>query len=269
MAKQSFASGLAGVLLVSACGGKWAGTAQGSGAGAGGAPEATDARAAPSAITVGDSGSSSSPSDGGLFIDPEPPNCAGNEDCSHGRAVCTVADKCATSRGPCGPAPCAGDAYCCDAACRLDALDAPVCISAAVPPGRPCMDALGDSLPNLTARLLSDPFLILSDIAPIDVEGAVCNRGRQAVSVPIPVTWYVATAPRAGQLCHFDVLRGLSPGGCRAVRCSFPTKALPGSEPWTITLVVNDDGEGGRAIIECDYDDNSDSIQIQHEGPPP
>ncbi len=255
MAKQSFASGLAGVLLVSACGGKWAGTAQGSGAGAGGAPEATDARAAPSAITVGDSGSSSSPSDGGLFIDPEPPNCAGNEDCSHGRAVCTVADKCATSRGPCGPSPCAGDSYCCDAACRLDTRDAPVCISAAVPPGRPCRDASGAPLPNITARL-DKPALFIVAVS-VDVDGAVCNRGSKAVSATLP------------QLCHLAIAGGLLPGECREVRCSFSPEILSGGAPWTATMVANDDGEGGRGVVECDYDDNSDSVQIQYDKSPP
>jgi hypothetical protein len=49
-------------------------------------------------------------------------------------------------------------------------------------------------------------------------------------------------------------------GQCLDVSCKVDE---PIAGPLTITMVVNDDGNGGRVTIECNYDNNTDSIPVE------
>ncbi len=86
--------------------------------------------------------------------------------------------------------------------------------------------------------------------------GRVCNRGNKAVGAALPATFY---GPDGKILCVSYTQAPVGGNGdCRAVTCELSLAQLNGG----VTMVVNDDGEGGRSTVECREDNNSDVVEI-------
>jgi hypothetical protein len=92
----------------------------------------------------------------------------------------------------------------------------------------------------------------------VRLKGKVCNRGRKAAGAAMPSTFYRGTNPTAGgALCVARTVEPMSSGACASVSCD---AAEPVSG--TVTLVVNDDGNGERTTAECNPDNNSDTTDV-------
>lgn len=202
----------------------------------------------------------------GICVDPVPNPCMTSADCDDQgdrNSVCTVANRCGKILGPCTTqTDCIGDAYCCAGPmCRKDDAAPGVCIPGNVPPGYiDCGDA-GD-LPDLTVRLSHQ----VGCRSPLLLEANVCNRGNLPANAHVPVAFYLLSPSDAPSLlCVAYTGQPLPIGmGCMATSCLVNLAATTA----IVTVVVNDDGRGGRTDTECRYDNNSDTIGFYCEGPP-
>jgi hypothetical protein len=118
-----------------------------------------------------------------------------------------------------------------------------------------------DDLPDITGRL--DQGTCQFNGSTITLTVNICNRGKRAVPASVPVTFYDGTSILCTGLTDGPVPTGT---GCKPVQCTFPaTTGLIGK---TITIKANDDGKGQRGSVECNYDNNGDSIKITACPPP-
>jgi hypothetical protein len=110
-------------------------------------------------------------------------------------------------------------------------------------------------LPDITGRANPNACQQAGDATLL--RSTVCNRGHRAVGAALPATFY-AGDPADGQILCTSYTDGPVPvGGCLEVSCAI-TETVEG----TITIVVNDDGEGGRTTVECNEANNADAVTI-------
>jgi len=85
----------------------------------------------------------------------------------------------------------------------------------------------------------------------------VCNRGTRTVGAAMPATFYVGDPIDDDVLCVSFTEGPVPVGGCLEVSCVIDVD-IQGK----ITMVVNDDGQGGRTTTECNENNNSDDVNI-------
>ena len=50
--------------------------------------------------------------------------------------------------------------------------------------------------------------------------------------------------------------------GCKPVSCTIAAADLPRVVNKNVVIKVNDDGKGQRSTIECNYDNNTDTLKV-------
>jgi len=122
-------------------------------------------------------------------------------------------------------------------------------------------DATADELPDITGKL-EDTACTL-DGTDITLMGTVCNRGLKAVAAALPATFYLGD-PAAGEiLCVAYTAEPVPVGECREVSCPIGDEV-----DGLITMVVNDDGMGNALTVECNDDNNTDTVEVAECTPP-
>ena len=115
--------------------------------------------------------------------------------------------------------------------------------------------AAGD-LPDITGSI--DPHsACISSGNSAQLSATVCNRGKRAVGAAMPATFYAGSVAPENVVCVSYTSGAVPVGGCLEVTCD-----IGDSVEGEIVLVVNDDGEGGRATVECIDDNNTDRAEI-------
>lgn len=114
-------------------------------------------------------------------------------------------------------------------------------------------------LPDITGRFADDDACVTgSNSSKVFLQATVCNRGKRAVGAELPATFYRGDPSEDDVLCTSYTDGPVPTGGCKLVYCEIGSDAA-GEE---ITIVVNDDGNGGRSTVECRPDNNTDSTIV-------
>jgi hypothetical protein len=116
-----------------------------------------------------------------------------------------------------------------------------------------------EDLPDITGRFTDDEPCVRGGMSQqVYLQATVCNRGRRAVGAALPATFYLGD-PAGGQILCTSYTEGPVPTeGCLLVYCAIDGSA----EGQTVTMVVNDDGMGGRTTLECRPDNNQSTILV-------
>jgi len=85
----------------------------------------------------------------------------------------------------------------------------------------------------------------------------VCNRGTRTVGAAMPATFYAGDPADENILCVSFTNGPVPVGGCLEVSCVIDVD-IQGK----VTMVVNDNGQGGRTTTECNDENNSDDVTI-------
>ncbi len=85
----------------------------------------------------------------------------------------------------------------------------------------------------------------------------VCNRGLKAVGANLPATFYLGDPADGVVLCVAYTSEPVPVEQCREVSCEVDQSINGG-----VTVVVDDDGQGGQVALECFEDNNSDTVKI-------
>jgi hypothetical protein len=110
--------------------------------------------------------------------------------------------------------------------------------------------------PDITGALYEDKVCAAS-AGGVTLTATVCNRGKKAVGADMPATFYRGD-PAAKEILCVSYTKGPVPvGGCLDVSCE-----VPGAVSGKITMVVNDDGKGGMTTVECNADNNVDTVTV-------
>lgn len=117
-------------------------------------------------------------------------------------------------------------------------------------------DVTAADLPDITGEL--DPQSCMGGQGKVILTSSVCNRGKKAVGANLPATFYLGDPADGVVLCVAYTAEPVPIGECRDVSCE-----LDDSVDGTVTVVVDDDGQGGQAALECFENNNTDTILIQ------
>ncbi len=85
----------------------------------------------------------------------------------------------------------------------------------------------------------------------------VCNRGKKAVGANLPATFYLGDPKDGKVLCVAYTSEPVPVSECREVSCE-----LDEGVDGIITVVVDDDGQGGQVALECFENNNTDTIEV-------
>lgn len=92
----------------------------------------------------------------------------------------------------------------------------------------------------------------------VKLGGVVCNRGAKMVASKMPATFYaVAQDETRTKLCTSYTESNVPVGACLRVECII-NDLIDGN----IVMVVNDDGDGRKTTVECNENNNEDSIKV-------
>ncbi|MCA9580152.1 MAG: hypothetical protein KC416_00065, partial [Myxococcales bacterium] len=117
-------------------------------------------------------------------------------------------------------------------------------------------DTGAEDLPDITGKT-SDAVCQFSG-GKVTLTATVCNRGNRTVGAAMPATFYKGNPTDNNILCTSYTEGPVPVGGCLEVSCEIGEK-LDG----TVTMVVNDDGQGGKTTVECNDDNNTDAVTIK------
>jgi len=110
--------------------------------------------------------------------------------------------------------------------------------------------------PDITGALYEDKVCAAS-AGGVTLTATVCNRGKKAVGADMPATFYKGD-PASKEILCVSYTKGPVPvGGCLDVSCE-----VPGAVSGKVTMVVNDDGKGGMTTVECNADNNVDTVTV-------
>src|SRR5690606_15038841 len=112
-----------------------------------------------------------------------------------------------------------------------------------------------EDMTDITGRAEANACVREGNVALL--RSTVCNRGKRAVGAALPATFYAGDPADGNVLCVSYTDGPVPVGGCLEVRCEI-TESIEGE----ISIVVNDDGQGGRTTVECDPDNNVDTVEI-------
>lgn len=123
-------------------------------------------------------------------------------------------------------------------------------------------DVGSEAFPDITGR--ADNLACIQHDGAAYLRATVCNRGNRAVGAALPATFYAGDPADGHVLCTSYTDGPVPVGGCLDVSCRI-TEDVEGE----ISMVVNDDGQGGRTTVECNSENNSDTARIAlcHYGP--
>ncbi len=91
----------------------------------------------------------------------------------------------------------------------------------------------------------------------ITLTATVCNRGTRTVGAAMPATFYDGDPVENNVLCVSFTEGPVPVGECLDVSCEI-TEEITG----TVTMIVNDDGMGGKTTVECNENNNDDDVLI-------
>ncbi|HVY28651.1 MAG TPA: VCBS repeat-containing protein [Polyangiaceae bacterium] len=111
--------------------------------------------------------------------------------------------------------------------------------------------------PDITGALYADKVCSVGT-GGVTLTATVCNRGKKAVGADMPATFYAGDPAQKMILCTSYTKGPVPVGGCLDVSCD-----VNGSVLGTVTMVVNDDGKGGMTTVECNSDNNTDSVVVK------
>jgi hypothetical protein len=119
-----------------------------------------------------------------------------------------------------------------------------------------------EDLPDITGRFADAQTCVFGGSTGFIVQASVCNRGKRAVPIAVPATFY---DDMGRKLCTLYTDGPVPTGGaCKVVGCSVAGD-LAGKK---ITVVVNDDGMGGKGTVECNPNNNSAQTMVTACEPP-
>jgi hypothetical protein len=110
--------------------------------------------------------------------------------------------------------------------------------------------------PDITGALYEDKVCAAS-AGGVTLTATVCNRGKKAVGADMPATFYKGDPAGKEILCVSYTQGPVPVGGCLDVSCE-----VPGAVSGKVTMVVNDDGKGGMTTVECNSDNNLDTVTV-------
>ncbi|MBQ9241631.1 MAG: VCBS repeat-containing protein [Proteobacteria bacterium] len=111
--------------------------------------------------------------------------------------------------------------------------------------------------PDITGRFIEDEVCGTDKDGKFIIQGKLCNRGRKDVGSKLPATFYKGDPAENNIICTSYTDSNVAAGECRFVHCEMDA-LITGK----LTMVVNDDGNGGRTTVECDSNNNTDTIEI-------
>ncbi len=111
-----------------------------------------------------------------------------------------------------------------------------------------------ESLPDITSELFN-PGACDYNGQQTTMTAEVCNRGAKTVGAGLPVTFYEGDPMDGNILCTGFTSDVLPPGECTDVSC-----LADGEVTGQVSVVGNDDGEGGKTTLECIDTNNGHSI---------
>jgi hypothetical protein len=117
------------------------------------------------------------------------------------------------------------------------------------------------TLPDITGELGEQTCQGVAD--KVVLTSTVCNRGLKAVGANLPATFYLGDPADGNILCIAYTAEPVPIGECREVSCEIDI-----SVDGDVTVVVDDDGMGGQAALECFENNNTDTISIRNCVPP-
>jgi hypothetical protein len=119
---------------------------------------------------------------------------------------------------------------------------------------------------DITGKLNQDDACVSSG-GNVTMTAQVCNRGKKSVGAAMPATFYLGDPAEKKILCVSYTKEPVRTGAdaCKPVSCDVPAAqaGLASQQNITITMVVNDDGKGGRTTEECNSDNNKDAIMLK------
>lgn len=111
--------------------------------------------------------------------------------------------------------------------------------------------------PDITGRFIEDQVCGKDANGKFIIQGKLCNRGRKDVGSKLPATFYKGDPAENNIICTSYTDSNVAAGECRFVHCEMDSLVTG-----KLTMVVNDDGNGGRTTVECDTNNNTDMIEI-------
>ena len=121
-------------------------------------------------------------------------------------------------------------------------------------------DVPAAALPDITGAL--DDQTCKPGQEKVVLTSTVCNRGKKAVGANLPAAFYLGDPKDGNLLCVAFTAEPVPVGECRQVSCE-----IDGSANGVVTVVVDDDGQGGQAALECFENNNTDSITLENCDP--
>ncbi len=116
-------------------------------------------------------------------------------------------------------------------------------------------DTPAAALPDITGEL--DDQACKPGQQKVVLTSTVCNRGNKAVGANLPATFYLGDPLDGVVLCTAYTAEPVPIGECRDVSCE-----IDGSANGVVTVVVDDDGQGGQVALECFENNNTDFIEL-------
>ena len=111
--------------------------------------------------------------------------------------------------------------------------------------------------PDITGRFDRDTVCAPQSGGSKKLLATVCNRGTRPVGAALPATFYAGEVAEENVVCVSYTDGPVPVGGCLDVSCS-----ISSTVEGTLTLVVNDDGEGGRITVECEDENNEHTSTV-------
>jgi hypothetical protein len=118
-------------------------------------------------------------------------------------------------------------------------------------------DVPAAALPDITGAL--DDQTCVGGQAKVVLKSTVCNRGNKAVGANLPATFYLGDPKDGNVLCVAYTSEPVPVSECRVVSCEID-EGVDG----TVTVVVDDDGQGGQVALECFENNNTDTIEVMN-----
>ena len=117
-------------------------------------------------------------------------------------------------------------------------------------------DTAATDLPDITGRI-DEGSACKIEGSTTSLVATLCNRGNRPVGAALPATFYLGTVAPENVLCTSYTAGPVPVGDCLEVSC-----VIDASVTCDITMVVNDDGNGGQITVECISDNNDDTANI-------
>lgn len=118
--------------------------------------------------------------------------------------------------------------------------------------------------PDITGRFIADSICGKTEEGKSVISAQLCNRGTKPVAMNLPATFYLysedAPGHRGEKICTSYTTVPVDIGVCGRVGCEVEDiEALAGQK---VLVITNEDEHGNASTVECNYSNNTDTIQI-------